>query len=214
MMAMLAYVALMIITIVLAIAFLGYCRKNSSLPYNLPLVGMLPALAPHFHRFHEKAVEILGSSCGTFQFQPKSSCFLNMNILLTSNPANVHHVMSQNFSVYPKGDEWRKRFDIFGDSGFNFDFEKWNYYRKLVRGFLNHQKLQELMPKVFEDSFDVREIFSYKKVPYFSFDGHFRLKGPFEGERERTLGLAATSQNSCGVLVGVNQYRERMKRTS
>ncbi|XWS23533.1 hypothetical protein CRYUN_Cryun28dG0022800 [Craigia yunnanensis] len=153
--AILTYIAFMIIIVVLLIAFLGYSRKNSSsLPYNWPLVGMLPALVLQLYRFHDYTVEILESRGGTFQILPKNSRFLNMDILLTSNPANVHHIMSANFSGYPKGFEWRKRFDIFGDSVFNFDFGKWKYHRSLARGFLNRQRLQELMPKIFEDSME------------------------------------------------------------
>ncbi|XVF29818.1 hypothetical protein REPUB_Repub16aG0003900 [Reevesia pubescens] len=155
---------LIIIGTILLITFLGYSRKNSSLPYNWPLVGMLPALLPHFKRFHDKTVEILESSGGTFQILPKNSRFIDMDILLTSSPANVHHIMSANFSGYPKGVEWRKRFDIFGDSVFNFDFEKWKYHRTIVRGFLNHQRFQEIMPKIFEESMEKQLIPSLEHV--------------------------------------------------
>ncbi|XVF39056.1 hypothetical protein PTKIN_Ptkin01aG0005100 [Pterospermum kingtungense] len=150
----LIYIAFMSVIMASGVAVLGYSRNNSRLPYNWPLLGMLPALASHVHRIHHKFVEILETSGGTFQFLPKNSWFLDMDILLTSDPTNVQHIMSSNFSGYHKGVEWTKRFDNFGDSIFNFDFGKWRQHRPLFRGFLNHQRLQQLLPKIFEDSME------------------------------------------------------------
>ncbi|XVF39057.1 hypothetical protein PTKIN_Ptkin01aG0005200 [Pterospermum kingtungense] len=114
--------------------FEKYSRKNSSL--------------------HDKSAEILESSGGTFRFPPIYSWFANMDILVTCNPANVQHIMSTNFSGYHKGAEWKKRFDIFGDSAFNFDFGKWKQHRTMIKGFFNHSRLRELLPKIFEDSME------------------------------------------------------------
>ncbi|KAL0300979.1 UNVERIFIED_CONTAM: Alkane hydroxylase MAH1 [Sesamum radiatum] len=50
---------------------------------------------------------------GTFKF--KGPLFSNMDMVLTSDPANIHHIFSKNFSNYPKGPEFRKIFEILGD---------------------------------------------------------------------------------------------------
>ncbi|KAL5840763.1 hypothetical protein ACOSQ4_013371 [Xanthoceras sorbifolium] len=79
---------------------------------------MLPDLILSFHNFHDKIVEVLEENKGTILL--KSPWLTQMNLLYTSDPANVHYVMSANFSNYVKGPEWRKRFDIFEELKKNY----------------------------------------------------------------------------------------------
>ncbi|KZV36259.1 hypothetical protein F511_14277 [Dorcoceras hygrometricum] len=126
------YVCLDILLVSITVIFLyllriGAQRKSSS-PTNWPVLGMLPAVIHNAHRIHEYATEILIESNGTFEF--KGPWFCNMDMLVTSDPANIHHVLSKNFSNYPKGPEFRKIFEILGDGIFNADFELWEFHRK------------------------------------------------------------------------------------
>ncbi|XVF29819.1 hypothetical protein REPUB_Repub16aG0004000 [Reevesia pubescens] len=152
MIGILAYINFLILPIVLFVLVLVYSSKNSRFPWNWPAIGMLPAVFSNMHRLLDKTTEILESSRGTFLL--KGPWFSNMDILLTSNPANVHHIMSSNFSAYPKGIEWKKKFDIFGETLFNSDFQEWKNHRVFIRGFLSHQRFHQLMPKIFQDSLD------------------------------------------------------------
>ncbi|XVF29820.1 hypothetical protein REPUB_Repub16aG0004100 [Reevesia pubescens] len=87
---------------------------------------MLPTLLTNFHRIQDLTAEIL-ESCGTFII--KGVWFTNSNFMMTSDPANVQHVTSTNFSMYPKGMGWKKRFDIFGNTIFNTDSDEWKNHK-------------------------------------------------------------------------------------
>ncbi|XP_073135412.1 alkane hydroxylase MAH1-like [Henckelia pumila] len=129
-MALYAYLEILLIPI--SVIFLYFLtirtQKKSSVPTNWPVLGMLPAVLQNSHRIHEYATEVLTESNGTFEF--KGPWFSNMDMLVTSDPANIHHVLSKNFSNYPKGPEFRKIFQILGDGIFNADFELWEFHRK------------------------------------------------------------------------------------
>ncbi|KAK4484754.1 hypothetical protein RD792_007348 [Penstemon davidsonii] len=83
------------------------------MPTNWPLLGMLPAVLQNSHRIHDYATEFLSECGGTFEF--KGPWFCKMDMLVTSDPANIHHIFSKNFSNYPKGPEFKKIFEILGD---------------------------------------------------------------------------------------------------
>lgn len=98
------------------------CWKSSSVTTNWPLLGMLPGLTRNAHRVLENAVDVLVETKGTIEFH--GPVLANMNILITSDPADIHHTLSRNFSNYSKGLVFRKISDIgkwdleccFGDS--------------------------------------------------------------------------------------------------
>ncbi|GJS78744.1 cytochrome P450, partial [Tanacetum coccineum] len=66
----------------------------------------------------------------TFMFN--GPCFANMDILITTNPLDVHEVLRKNFSNYPKGEKFHKIFDIMGEGIFNSDNELWEIHRKVT----------------------------------------------------------------------------------
>ncbi|MED6151691.1 hypothetical protein PIB30_084820 [Stylosanthes scabra] len=70
--------------------------------------------------------------------------FTKMNYVVTSDPINVHHIMSKNFYNYVKGPEFREIFHAFGDGIVASDFETWKYIRTLQH-FLFRQKSFEKM---------------------------------------------------------------------
>ncbi|KAM7499118.1 hypothetical protein LguiA_023532 [Lonicera macranthoides] len=113
-------------------------RSGSSVPTNWPLAGMTPGLLQNAHRIHEILTDVLNETGGTFVF--KGPWFANMDMVLTADPANINHILSKNFSNYPKGAEFRESFDILGDGINNSDFELWEFHRKTA---LSHMKLAE-----------------------------------------------------------------------
>ncbi|GLT31177.1 hypothetical protein SLA2020_059310 [Shorea laevis] len=71
-----------------------------------------------------------------------------MDFLVTSDPENVRYVMNTNTSTYIKGSEWKKGFDIFGDSLYNSDSEAWKHNRKIFHAFLNHHEFHQSIAKI------------------------------------------------------------------
>lgn len=94
---------------------------------------------------HEKYTKILELSKGTILI--KGAWFANIDMLTTSNPDNVHHVLSTNFSNYPKGPKFRRIFNILGNGLFNSDFDEWRKIRGLAQGFVNHKQFHRFMAK-------------------------------------------------------------------
>ncbi|KAH6768702.1 hypothetical protein C2S51_014038 [Perilla frutescens var. frutescens] len=111
-------------------------RRKPSEPTNWPLIGMLPFVLLNLRRAHDYITEVLNECGGTFHF--KGPLFCNIDMLFTSDPANIHHVFSRNFSNYPKGPEFRKIFDILGDGIFGADFELWEIHRKTTLAQFTH----------------------------------------------------------------------------
>lgn len=73
-------------------------------------------------------------------------------MLFTCDPDNVYYIMTENFSRFPKGPEWRKRFDIFGEHGtFNSDSDDWKQHIKLSRSYLGHKMFHQLAAKIVPD---------------------------------------------------------------
>ncbi|CBI21518.3 unnamed protein product, partial [Vitis vinifera] len=92
--------------ILLAVIFfiiLGRFWNINDLPWNWPLLGMFPSVFLHLHRIHDRVTDILEKSGCTFLV--KGPWFCNMDLLVTTDPANVHYIMSSHFSNFPKGSE-------------------------------------------------------------------------------------------------------------
>ncbi|KAK4413916.1 Alkane hydroxylase MAH1 [Sesamum alatum] len=120
-------------------------RKTGSSPTNWPVVGMLPGLLQNIHRVHDYITEILSECGGTFKF--KGPLFSNMDMVLTSDPADIHHIFSKNFLNYPKGPEFRTIFEIFGDGIFNADFELWELHRRTTLSLFNQARFYNILEK-------------------------------------------------------------------
>ncbi|KAM3339707.1 hypothetical protein P3S68_029576 [Capsicum galapagoense] len=119
--------------------------KSTSAPTNWPLVGMLPGFVHNAHRIHAFFTDILLETSSNFEF--RGPFFANMDMLFTCDPANIHHILSRNFSNYPKGPEFHERLDILGNGIFNVDSELWEIHRKTTMSLMNHAKFQTLLQR-------------------------------------------------------------------
>ncbi|KAJ8422425.1 hypothetical protein Cgig2_003005 [Carnegiea gigantea] len=106
---------------------------------------MLPAILKNVHRIHDFCIEIFEKSPLTFLL--KGPWFANMEMLLTVDPPNVHHIMSKNFDNYAKGPKFNEIFDVLGDGIFNADFELWKYHRRMAQSFLAHPRFHWFLVK-------------------------------------------------------------------
>ncbi|CAL5409522.1 unnamed protein product [Camellia sinensis] len=120
-------------------------RHKSCLPTNWPVIGMLPGLLQNAHRLHEFLTEIMKESGGTFMFE--GPWFANMDMLITGDTANIQHILSKNFSNFPKGPAFNRIFDILGNGIFNVDSEVWETQRKTATSVFNHHRFQTFVVK-------------------------------------------------------------------
>ncbi|XP_071730315.1 alkane hydroxylase MAH1-like [Rutidosis leptorrhynchoides] len=130
------------IFIVLLISFAMFIhRRKSFTATNWPIVGMAPDIVLNRHRIYDFATYNLKLHSGTLLV--KGPWFTNMNMLVTSDPANINHILSKNFHNYPKGPEYHEIFDFLGEGVFNSDHELWEFHRKtlLVSLFKHHDFL-------------------------------------------------------------------------
>ncbi|KAI3703730.1 hypothetical protein L1987_73924 [Smallanthus sonchifolius] len=97
---------------------------------------------------HDYATRILKLANGTFMI--KGPWFTNTDMLVTSDPANIHYMLSKNFSNYPKGPEFRSIFDLLGDGIFNSDHELWELHRKTTMSVLKHPEFLPLIETTFK----------------------------------------------------------------
>ncbi|XP_030953786.1 noroxomaritidine synthase-like [Quercus lobata] len=130
-----------LVAISLCFLFLCHLRWNKSRTItNWPVVGMLPGLLQNASNVHEYVTWLLKQNGGTFKF--KGPWFTNMTFMVTSDPMNINHMLSKNFSNYTKGQKFQEIFDVLGDGIFNSDSDSWTYQRKLLHTMLKDNKFK------------------------------------------------------------------------
>lgn len=74
-----------------------------------------------------------------------------MDMLITADPANIHHIMSANFVNFPKGSEFKRIFDVLGDGIFNTDTELWKDQRRVAVSLVNHRKFHQFLARTSQE---------------------------------------------------------------
>ncbi|XP_023741233.1 alkane hydroxylase MAH1 [Lactuca sativa] len=138
------------ILILICLTFLVFHYKPQNLKslikrICLPL-GMIPGTITKLHRLHNTLTRILNRRGGTFKW--KGHWFANMDMLITTDPLDIHHVLSKNFPNYPKGPKYRKLFDIFGDGIINIDGHLWEIHRKTIMSLFRQPNFQSVFEAV------------------------------------------------------------------
>ncbi|KAI3451569.1 hypothetical protein Pfo_008234 [Paulownia fortunei] len=90
--------------------------------------------------------QVLAENKGTILF--KTSWFTNLDILVTSDPANVQHIINSKFSIYQRGSEFRKAFDFLGDAAFTKDLDEWREDKKFTHAFYKENQFLKSTPKI------------------------------------------------------------------
>ncbi|XP_050271047.1 alkane hydroxylase MAH1-like isoform X2 [Quercus robur] len=130
-----------LVAIFLCFLFLCHLRWNKSRTItNWPVVGMLPGLLQNASNVHEYITWLLKQNGGIFKF--KGPWFTNMTFMVTSDPRNIHHMLSKDFSNYTKGQKFQEIFDVLGGGIFNSDSDSWTYQRKLLHTVLKDNKFK------------------------------------------------------------------------
>ncbi|KAK1397795.1 Alkane hydroxylase mah1 [Heracleum sosnowskyi] len=134
---------LFLFTLLIFLSFWIKRSCRSSLPTDWPVLRMTPGLLQNAHRIHEFITDILKECHGTFHF--KGPVLADLDLLITSEPANIHYILSRNFTNYPKGPDFRKIFDILGDGIFNADAHLWELHRKTTTSLFNNAEFYKVL---------------------------------------------------------------------
>ncbi|XP_013691460.1 alkane hydroxylase MAH1-like isoform X1 [Brassica napus] len=126
----------------------GYLHIKQTLQsyhWNWPVLGMLPAVPVWLNRIDD-LIWVIEKNNLTFLF--KGPWFTRMDMLFTVDPANIHHMLSSNFSNYIKGPEFKEIVDVFGDAMFNTEAELWRNLRMSTQVILSRQSFQNFSMSV------------------------------------------------------------------
>lgn len=139
---------MVIITLIIFLVFFSCLFRNKNgLPTNWPFVGMIPALFKNTHRINEFMIELMEKS--NLNFEGKGPWFSNMNLLVTVDPTNIHHVFNKNFGNYVKGEKLHEiLLELFRDGIFNTDSTPWRYHRNVAQSFFNQPKFYQSLVDV------------------------------------------------------------------
>ncbi|XP_010446495.1 PREDICTED: alkane hydroxylase MAH1-like [Camelina sativa] len=121
--------------------FLINKKPHRLCPTNWPFLGMIPGMLAEIHRVYDFVTDILEVTNLTYPCV--GPLFSGLDMLVTVDPANIHHIMSSNFANYPKGPEFKKLFDVLGDGIFNADSDLWKDLRKSAQNMMMNPEFQK-----------------------------------------------------------------------
>eukprot|EP01018_Ginkgo_biloba_P025144 Gb_00170 [translate_table: standard] len=103
-------------------------RKQKG-PILWPVLGIIPSLFYRMNEIYDWMTDTLINCGGTF---PYRGVWMGGAFgVVTSDPANIEHILKTRFTIYPKGKYYRERFhDLLGDGIFNADDEEWRDQRR------------------------------------------------------------------------------------
>ncbi|KAH6833731.1 hypothetical protein C2S53_009657 [Perilla frutescens var. hirtella] len=145
---MMIHIFIAIIFIIFFSLLISLTSKNTPhlLPWNWPLVKLLPTAYLKSHELYDRLTQVLADNNSTILC--KTSSYTNIDILVTSDPCNVHHVMNSNPSIYQRGSEFRKALDFLGDAVFIKDLDEWKQGKKFTHGFYKEAEFHNSTPKI------------------------------------------------------------------
>uniref|UniRef100_A0A7N0U331 Cytochrome P450 n=1 Tax=Kalanchoe fedtschenkoi TaxID=63787 RepID=A0A7N0U331_KALFE len=132
----------------LALSLLGFLfRGKITHPLtNWPLLGHLgPFLINTRLEVHDYVTYLLSHSGYTAQL--KGPPFTRLNCVATSDPQNIHYILSSNMSNFNKGPNFKKIFDLWGDGILAADADSWRFHRRLNRSLFNHSSFLGLVER-------------------------------------------------------------------
>ncbi|XP_045803084.1 alkane hydroxylase MAH1-like [Trifolium pratense] len=134
------YITLIVATLFI-ISYYIWRRNKNVFVLNWPIIGVLPSVLHNQSNIHDFTTLGLKHYGGTFHF--KGPWFTNIaNFIVTSDPMNVHHITSKNFSNYGKGSDFHEIFDVLGVGIFNLDSNEWKQERKMLHSLFKRKSFE------------------------------------------------------------------------
>lgn len=141
-------------TFILFIMFLRKQRSSSSsCIIEWPVVGMLPSLLINTNRIHDYFYEFLKLNKHTIHI--KGPWFSNMSLIGTSDPENIHYILSSKFVNFTKGPVFKDIFQVLGDGILAADSDSWKMQRKLILTLFKHNMFLKLMDTITQQKIEM-----------------------------------------------------------
>uniref|UniRef100_A0A7N0RFM0 Cytochrome P450 n=1 Tax=Kalanchoe fedtschenkoi TaxID=63787 RepID=A0A7N0RFM0_KALFE len=120
-----------------------FISKNKSPIKDWPFVGMLPGVLLNASRIHYYFSHLLRQSNHTIKI--KGPWFSNLNFILTSDPENIHYILSTSFANFNKGPNFKEVFEVLGDGILVADSDSWKMQRKLTHTLFRQSNFLSLL---------------------------------------------------------------------
>ncbi|XP_044481465.1 alkane hydroxylase MAH1-like [Mangifera indica] len=137
----------------------------------------------------------------TYNF--KGPWFADMDLVVTSDPMNIHHICSRNFANYPKGREYKEIFKPLGEGIFNANGEMWKIQRKMLHSLFKNNKYESALVRTINRKVE-NGLFPFLIMPQRSDLGSLSVGFP-PNEYEKAYNKmeeAAFYRKSCRRVVG------------
>ncbi|CAJ2674154.1 unnamed protein product [Trifolium pratense] len=116
---------------------------------NIPILGILPSVLHNQSNIHDYVT--LGFKHYGSTYRIKGPWFINIaNFILTSDPMNVNHITSKNFSNYGKGSDFHQIFEALGVGIFNLDFNEWKQERTMLHTLLKIKSFEIIFQQIIQ----------------------------------------------------------------
>ncbi|KAH0459551.1 hypothetical protein IEQ34_012365 [Dendrobium chrysotoxum] len=123
-----------------------WAQRNRRGPKTWPLIGAAIEQFNNYDRMHDWIANYLSESKTITVPMPFTT------YTYTADPANVEHILKNNFKNYPKGELYRSYMEVLlGDGIFNADGELWRKQRKTASFEFASKNLRELSTVVFRE---------------------------------------------------------------
>uniref|UniRef100_A0A7N0VA53 Cytochrome P450 n=1 Tax=Kalanchoe fedtschenkoi TaxID=63787 RepID=A0A7N0VA53_KALFE len=111
---------------------------------NWPILGMLPSfLINAATRVHDYITYLLQTNGHTVTID--GPWFSNFSLVFTSDPENVHYILSKNFANFNKGNDFKEIFEFLGEGILVADGDSWKMQRKLSHSLFKNSNFLSLV---------------------------------------------------------------------
>uniref|UniRef100_A0A7N0U2R2 Cytochrome P450 n=1 Tax=Kalanchoe fedtschenkoi TaxID=63787 RepID=A0A7N0U2R2_KALFE len=115
---------------------------------NWPILGMLPSFLINVTRVHDFITYLLQTNGHTITIE--GPWFSNFSLVFTSDPENVHYILSKNFANFNKGHDFKEIFENLGEGILVADGDSWKMQRKLSHSLFKNSNFLSLVEKCAE----------------------------------------------------------------
>ncbi|XP_050223114.1 cytochrome P450 94B3 [Mercurialis annua] len=136
--------------------FQEFKKTHDHGPPSYPFIGCLISFYKNRYRLLDWYTDLLSvSPSQTIEVQRLGG----RRTIVTANPANVEHMLKNNFSNFPKGKPFTEILgDLLGCGIFNVDGELWSTQRKLASHEFSTKSLREFVIKILQEEVENRLI--------------------------------------------------------